>query len=199
MPAVSTETPLPGHAVADDSASREVTRLIDYIVLHHHRYAQRQLTSICREMIRLVAEQGDAQPSLVHLAASFASMAAELMAHMSREERVVFPRIAALASDDGHTDATPSRWRPLVAPLAAVADEHERAAAEMALVRRLAEDYTPPPKARARWRRCYDAIERLETDLHLHLELEDDMLFPLALWLDHAHRAARNPAGTHVN
>jgi regulator of cell morphogenesis and NO signaling len=192
MRTISTDAPLRDAVTPGDQTSCPVGRLIDHIVERHHRYAQSRLAAICRQLTRLVAEHGDGSPELVRLANGWAVLAAELLTHMSHEERFLFPWITRLASGDQPDDAPQLQrgdWQMVIAKV-----EHKRASGAMAVVRRLADDYHAPPMARAGWRACHAAIDELEADLCLHFHLEDEVLFPLARRLDRGRRRARKCA-----
>jgi regulator of cell morphogenesis and NO signaling len=122
------------------------------------------------------AEMPDVLPPL---AATVRAIAAELEAHMQQEEEVVFPAIERLerASSSQET-AAPGDFSALVA---AREDEHAAVGEQLRTLRRLSADFTPPEWACNTFRGLYHGLAELEHDLHEHIHLENNVLFPRAL------------------
>lgn len=150
-------------------------QLIDRIISRHHTYVRAQTPVIAAYLAKLLAKHGERHPELGRLAAIFADVSGELARHMTREEEVLFPAIARLASV---TAAPPDRQ--VAEPIALLEDEHEWAGRQMALMRTLANGYQVPPDGCATYKACYVALDDFENDLHQHVHLENSVLFPLA-------------------
>jgi regulator of cell morphogenesis and NO signaling len=93
----------------------------------------------------------------------------DLVPHMRKEEQVLFPWIRS-----GHGD---SAW----APIQVMESDHERVGEILATIRRLTGDYVVPEEACGSWRALWQGLEALEEDLHRHIHLENNVLFPRAL------------------
>ena len=172
-------------AVTDPAASEgdvsgwPAGRLIDRIVTRHHAYVRAQAPIISTYLARLLAKHGSRHPELRRLAAIFADVTSELARHMQHEEKVLFPAITWLAGR--HAGASARRIDThLEQPIVQMEDEHEWAGRQLALMRTLARGYQVPEDACATWKACYVALDDFEQDLHEHVHLENNVLFPLA-------------------
>ena len=154
-------------------------RLIDRIVTRHHGYVRAHLPLLRGYLDQLAAKHGERRPEMARLALIFADVGDELIRHMEKEERLLFPAIRRLAGELSPASAD-DLARQIEPSLAVMEDEHEWAAAQLALMRTLACDYTPPPEACPTWRACYAALDRFERDLYQHVHLENNVLFPMA-------------------
>jgi regulator of cell morphogenesis and NO signaling len=159
-------------------------RLIDRIVTRHHTYVRAQTPVIAAYLAKLLAKHGERHPELGRLAAIFADVSDEFARHMAREEQVLFPAIARLAG------AHAGGWKmggasgpldhQLEQPLRRMEDDHEWAGRQLALMRTLANGYEVPKGGCVTWKACYVALDDFENDLHQHVHLENNVLFPLA-------------------
>jgi regulator of cell morphogenesis and NO signaling len=154
--------------------------LADYIVNEHHTYVRESLP-VLRAFAQKVAKvHGHARPELLGIAERVEALADELTGHLASEENEVFPRIKALASADA----------PDVEALRALVDEmeheHDGAGTLMREIRALSDDFTPPEWACNTYRALFAKLEEFEGDLHRHVHLENNVLFPKALAADGA-------------
>jgi len=159
--------------------------LIAYIVANHHAYVREALPPLLRHTAKIAAVHGDRHPELVHIAKLFARVADEMVDHMAKEERMLFPFIAALE------DAAAQRAAPPAAPFGTVANpihvmeaEHQFVGDAMAEMRHLTAGFTPPEGACATYRVCFQELDAFEQDLHNHVHLENNLLFPKAADLE---------------
>jgi regulator of cell morphogenesis and NO signaling len=154
------------------------TFLADYIVNEHHTYV-RESVPVLRAFTQKVARvHGEARPELVAIAARFEEVAQELEAHMASEEHVVFPLVKALA------EGRPAEGTSLHALVGEMEAEHDHAGHLMREINRLSGGYTPPEGACNTYRATYAKLEEFEDDLHRHVHLENNVLFPKALALE---------------
>lgn len=151
--------------------------LIEHIVATYH-------DSLCEELPRLqgmaskVARvHGAKTPSFIRIAEIVEEFSAELVAHMRKEETVLFPVIRAI--EEGRADAA---W--IKAPVSVMEREHDHAGALLDDLRELTCGYTPPDGACATTRALYQGLEELERSMHVHVHLENNVLFPRALHLE---------------
>lgn len=162
-------------------AEWETDALIRHIVDGHHAYVRRALRSIGGMLEKLVQVHGARHPELSEVAAVFDEVRAEMIAHMGKEELVLFPYIDQLASavHEG-AELPPPPFGSIENPIRVMEAEHDSAGAGMALIRKLTRAYTPPEDGCSTYRACFQELEAFERDLHEHVHLENNILFPRA-------------------
>jgi regulator of cell morphogenesis and NO signaling len=165
----------------------ELDALADHIVERHHGYVREALPIALGHIVKVARVHGDRHPETRKIAALFERVAADLTSHMVKEERMLFPLIRLLA-DAGRSGepASPALPGALPAMIGAMESEHELAGGGMEEIRRLSGGYVPPEDACMTYRVCYDELRRFEEDLHLHVHLENNILFRKGLALDGA-------------
>lgn len=160
--------------------------LVDYIVNEHHTYV-RENVPVLRDFTRKVARvHGQAHPETVQIAERFEELAAELLRHTQEEEEALFPYIKALAAQKEGRDPEGAAFDTVQEPIHAMEDDHDHAGALMAEIHTLSGDFTPPEDACSTYRAAYAKLEGFETDLHQHVHLENNILFPKAAALETA-------------
>jgi regulator of cell morphogenesis and NO signaling len=162
-------------------AEWEADDLARYIVNEHHGYCRTVLPVIAAHTRKLAATHGPANPELVEIAEIFARVKAEMDTHMVKEEQILFPYISQLASSHrlGLRPA-PAPFGDVSTPIAMMEDDHAQAGAAMARIRELARDYAVPEHGCTTWRVTLQELEAFEQDLHTHVHLENNVLFPKA-------------------
>ncbi|MDE3153806.1 MAG: iron-sulfur cluster repair di-iron protein [Acidobacteriota bacterium] len=159
--------------------------LVDYIVENHHAWV-RQASPVLLQHTRKIAQvHGRNHPELVEIAAQFETLAEDLELHMMKEEQVLFPYLKELgeARRGGRPQAG---FMSAGGPIAMMMREHEQAGGEMATIRALSHDFTVPEDACGTFRACFQELRDFERDLHQHVHLENNVLFPRALEEEHA-------------
>jgi regulator of cell morphogenesis and NO signaling len=146
--------------------------LIDYIVNEHHTFVRENLPVIGAFTAKVARVHGPHTPELVEIARLFAELTREMEAHMANEEEIVFPRIKAGSGED------------LAALIEQMEGEHEGAGELMHRLRRLTNDFQPPEGACNTYRASFAKLEEFEADLHTHVHLENNILFPKAIALE---------------
>ena len=125
----------------------------------------------------MLLAHGSAPPEVVpELVRIFRAFRPELEEHMAKEEAVLFPAIEALDSPAGN-----GRRPAIAAEVAALEGEHDGAGAALTRLRELTGAFTPPAGACNTFRALYDGLARLESEMHLHVHLENSILFPRAV------------------
>ncbi len=171
----------PGQADKDWYAE-PLASLVNHIVRTHHAYLNQALPRL-RKLVATVlkAHQARHGAMLQELQRSFAALDEELSSHLMKEERMLFPYI--VASDE----AARKRMAPPLSPFGSVGNpirqmehEHDSAGGVLAKFRQATGDYTLPPDACPTFATLYEELQRLETDLHQHIHLENNILFPRA-------------------
>jgi regulator of cell morphogenesis and NO signaling len=160
-----------------DGASALMVELIAHIVAAHHGYLRRELPRLEALADRVVAAHGARHPELHELREVLASLKEELMLHMIKEEKVLFPIITRL---EAATEMPQFHSSSIVVPIQVMQHEHDEAGAALARLRALTEGYTPPEDACPTFRAMLEGLAELEADLHLHIHEENNILFPRA-------------------
>ena len=155
--------------------------LIGYIVGNHHAYVRRALPSLTAHTQKIAAVHGDRHPELREVALLAQGIAAEMNVHMAKEERVLFPYIAAVADAVQHgMPAPPAPFGPIDNPIRMMEEDHAAAGAAIARIRELTGNYRVPDDGCTTYRVCLQELEAFEQDLHAHVHLENNILFPKA-------------------
>ena len=115
----------------------------------------------------------------------FDALNAELSSHLMKEEQVLFPYIVALELHfrDG-TAKPPAPFGSARNPIRQMEREHESAGQALAKLREVTDNYTLPPDACPTFKAMYEELQRMEADLHQHIHLENNILFPRAIELE---------------
>ncbi|RYY66241.1 MAG: iron-sulfur cluster repair di-iron protein, partial [Chitinophagaceae bacterium] len=159
--------------------------LADYIYNKHHRYYYDEAPVIGDLLEKVAGHHGHAFPELLDLRAAWTILSNELQTHFAKEEKVVFPFIKALvqARDSGDHEAL-RRQFSLREPLQMMEADHEAAGELLAGMRSCTFGYQRPEGACNSVDLLYTKLEALEADLHRHIHLENNILFPKALQLE---------------
>jgi regulator of cell morphogenesis and NO signaling len=155
-----------------DPRSWELSALAEHIVREHHGYVRDTLPVLRQFTTKVAHVHGARHDELLEVRALVGELALELERHMEEEETVLFPQVAALTS--------PSDTADLPDTLRSLEDDHELAGAHMARIRELTGGFRPPTDACATYRATYAKLEEFEADLHRHVHLENNILFPRA-------------------
>lgn len=159
--------------------------LIDHIVAVHHGYVGRMLPTIFAHTQKVASVHGGRHPEVIEIAARFATVATELQSHMMKEENILFPYIKALVAAEANGDAAPSPpFGSARNPIRMMEQEHQSAGNELYEIRSLSASYTPPEDACTTYRVTYQELQEFESDLHRHVHLENNILFPKAIALE---------------
>lgn len=169
----------------DDAREWGLDFLVDYIVNVHHAYVRQQLPALIQFSEKVARVHGDGNPELRKVAEHVRNLAAEMLVHLEGEETMLFPYVKQLvnAQLQGIRPATPS-FTSAEIPIMDMEDEHETAGALMHSIRELTSDFTPPDHACNTYRALFATLEEFEEDLHRHVHLENNILFPRALALE---------------
>ncbi|HXE31338.1 MAG TPA: iron-sulfur cluster repair di-iron protein [Terriglobales bacterium] len=171
---------------------RPLLDLVQHIVTRHHQYVREETPRIHRWLDKVVSAHGSRHPEVAEIRQGFESMAADLAQHMAKEELILFPAIARLDGPAAVGARPPAGGCGDVAhPVERMMQEHAHSGNDLAELRRLSGGYAPPPDACATFRALYQALADFERDLHQHIHLENNLLFPRALELERQHAGSR--------
>ncbi|MCC7246924.1 MAG: iron-sulfur cluster repair di-iron protein [Saprospiraceae bacterium] len=163
----------------------EADELAEYIVAKHHQYVENALPILQELTAKVARVHGDRHPELLQIRLVFSKLAEELTAHLQKEERILFPYVAHLAGAQRlQQRPTPPMFGTVGNPVQMMEHEHDDAGQDMAEIRRLSNEYTPPADACTSYRVLYAKLEEFERDLHQHVHLENNILFPAAMALE---------------
>jgi regulator of cell morphogenesis and NO signaling len=161
--------------------SWELDALANHIVATHHAFVRESLPALIQHSEKVARVHGDRHPEMVDVARHVTTLAHEMTQHMMKEELVLFPYIDALAEAARGEGSTPQAPFGTVSnPIQMMVEEHESAGDETGEIRRLTSNYTPPEDACTTYRVLFQELEAFEKDLHRHVHLENNILFPKA-------------------
>ncbi|HJZ74317.1 MAG TPA: iron-sulfur cluster repair di-iron protein [Vicinamibacterales bacterium] len=177
---------LPAESAGDsDVGAWPLHDLIDHIVSTHHTYVRAALPLIRQYLAKLVEVHGARHPELADVASAFDAIADEMAHHMLKEEHVLFPYVRQLEAPAGTRGRRLSPFGTVENPIRMMEREHQDAADGVQAIRVLTHGYIAPEDGCTTYRVCMDELARFERDLHRHVHLENNVLFPRAIALEH--------------
>jgi|SRR6185437_1443887 len=162
-----------------------LSTMASHIVATHHAYVKQEIPRLEELLAKVVAVHGRNHPELAEAQQVFAGLAAELTTHMMKEEMVLFPYVTKLEQALQAGQRAPrAPFGPVSNPVQMMELEHESAGNALKQLRSLTGDYTPPADACFSYRTLFTALQEFETDMHRHVHLENNILFPRAIELE---------------
>jgi regulator of cell morphogenesis and NO signaling len=159
--------------------------LIEHVVATHHVYVKQELPRLAMLAQKVVNRHGDTQAHLPALQIAVGKLDAELTPHLQKEELILFPYIAKTEAAIDSGSAFPDACFGTVAnPIAMMTSEHEAAGAVLAEIQELSSNFTPPVGACPTYLAYYQGLKEFQTDLHQHIHLENNILFPRAVAME---------------
>ena len=156
-----------------------------HIATTHHAYIRAELPRLETLAQKVVSRHGETRPELEQIQQLIQSLGPDLLQHLAKEEMVLFPYIANLERNLASCGPRPLGCFGAVRnPIRMMIAEHDAAGDDMARLRLLSDGFTPPEWACPTYRGFYQALAEFEKDLHQHVHLENDILFPRAIELD---------------
>jgi regulator of cell morphogenesis and NO signaling len=155
-------------------------QLVSYVLIHHHFYVKQSMPTIISHLEKVATKHGDRFPYMVEVFRLFDEIREEMALHMQKEELVLFPRInevEALFNADQKTNIGEGF---ISIPVNIMEAEHDHAGTIMYTIRQLTNNYTPPTDACTTFKLSLAELKEFEEDLHRHVHLENNLLFPLA-------------------
>jgi regulator of cell morphogenesis and NO signaling len=150
--------------------------LCDYIVNTHHKYVLKSLPELVNYTLKIASVHGERHPELSAVAELFSQISNELLQHMKKEEMVLFPAIKKVIST-GSRDAK----SVIIKEIARLSGEHEFAGGAMDKINVITHNYRVPDDGCNTYHVTYKLLQHFEDDLHTHVHLENNILFPKAL------------------
>lgn len=168
-----------------DYQSWPLDLLADYIEKKHHRYVVEKSAEIKPYLDKICRVHGERHPELFEINEHFNATADELAMHMEKEETILFPFIRKmLNAKRGHAKVEVPHFGTVQNPIQVMMDEHTTEGDRYRKIEALSNNYTPPQDACNTYRVTFALLQEFEQDLHLHIHLENNILFPKAIEME---------------
>ncbi|MBZ5719186.1 MAG: iron-sulfur cluster repair di-iron protein [Acidobacteriia bacterium] len=178
QPAVSAERDWQAAPLAD---------LVEHIVSTHHKYVREETARLHPLLAKVCKVHGQNHPELHAINDTFDGLAQELTMHMMKEEVVLFPHIVRMEEAALQKEPVlPSAFGTVQHPVHMMMQEHDSAGDALRKLREVSNGYQAPPDGCFSYRTLYQALEAFEADLHQHIHLENNILFPRAVDMESA-------------
>jgi regulator of cell morphogenesis and NO signaling len=168
-----------------DFQNVSLPELITHILDTHHVFTKSEMDRLQALADKVLAAHGCNHPELVHLDELLTSLCADLKPHMFKEEQVLFPYILGMVDAANKKLSAPfAPFGTVNNPIRMMMREHDNAGHILRELRTLTSDYKVPADACMSYQTLYQALENFEKDLHQHIHLENNILFPKAIELE---------------
>lgn len=168
----------PGDDAADFSRM-SLTELVEYIVRVHHSFVRTNMPQTLQYVSRVATKHGDLFPFMKEVYSLFTELAEEMNKHMAKEEKMLFPKIKLLELNASEN----TNENYLRQPIGVLKHEHDHAGTIMQKISALTGNFTAPAPACTTFGLALNSLKAFEIDLHQHVHLENNILFPKALRL----------------
>lgn len=158
--------------------------LIDYIVNTHHAYVKKSLPDIKTYAMKVAKVHGEWHPELMTILQLVTEIDEELSHHLLKEENVLFPYIKSLLDAKMGKPLQQAHFGDIRNPIAMMETEHDMAGRLLEEIRELSNQYAIPEDACASYSLLFKMLQEFESDLHVHVHLENNILFPKAIALE---------------
>ena len=167
--------------------SAPVAELTKHIRERHHQYVRDSIPRLRALLAKILEKHGSSHQELGEIERLFGDVAREMLMHMQKEEQILFPFIDSLerAAREGST-VEPPLFQSVRNPIHSMMKDHDSAGELMRQIRTLSGGYKAPADACTSYQAAYQGLEDFEKDLHLHVHLENNILFPRAVQLESA-------------
>ena len=162
--------------------------VIAHINSTHHKYTREEIARLRPLFDKVCSVHGKNHPELQQVRSSFQEVAQELIPHMMKEEMMLFPYIVRMEEAVTQKEPVlPPPFGTVQNPVAMMMQEHDSAGDALRAMRQASAGYTPPGDACISYQTLYKALAAFETDLHQHIHLESNILFPRAIEMEQKH------------
>jgi regulator of cell morphogenesis and NO signaling len=170
-----------------DWQKEPLVELISYIQNTHHKYTREELARVTPLLNRVCSVHGKNHPELLQIRSSFQTLSAELTMHLMKEENVLFPYVVRMEESIIQREpVVPSPFGSVRNPVSMMEHEHDSAGNALRAMREASSGYTVPPDGCVSYHTLYQALSELESDLHQHIHLENNILFPRAIAMEYS-------------
>ena len=159
--------------------------LADYVEKTHHRYVEEKSAMLIPYLNKLCKVHGERHPELFEINELFIGSAQDLAAHMKKEELILFPFIKQMVEAKKKGEPLPApRFGTVENPVAMMKHEHEAEGERFVKIAELTNNYEFPDDACGTYQVTYRMLEDFQNDLHKHIHLENNILFPKAIAME---------------
>jgi len=168
-----------------DYKSWPINLLADHIEKKHHRFVEEKILEIKPYLDKICQVHGARHPELFQIKEQFGAAAGELAAHMKKEEFILFPFVRKMmkAKTEGLKVSAP-HFGTMQNPVERMMDEHSVEGERFSNIETLSNNYTPPEDGCNTYKVTFALLKEFEQDLHLHIHLENNILFPKAIAME---------------
>ncbi len=176
--------------VSPDEANWASAPLVDltrHIRERHHRYVREAIARVQPLLDKVEAKHGKSHTEIADIRRLFTEVGREMIMHMQKEEQILFPYIDALEkATSAHSSVEPPFFQTVRNPIHAMMKEHDAAGELVKQIRKASSEYTAPVDACTSYKALYQDLRQFEADLHQHVHLENNILFPRAVEMETA-------------
>ena len=166
-------------------AGAPLADLTKHIVQKHHGYVRGAVPRISALLAKVKAKHGENHSELAAIEKEFLGLGQEMYAHMQKEEQILFPYIEKLErARQGQQPLEPPFFQTVRHPVHRMMEEHDSAGRALQAIRSLSTGYQTPAGACESYRQVYRSLEEFEANMHTHVHLENNILFPRAVELE---------------
>lgn len=158
--------------------------LADYIEKKHHRYVEKKIQEITPFLDKVVRVHSDRHPELLEVQQLFNVSAGELAQHMKKEELMLFPFIRKMVAASASGARVEAPFGTVQNPIRMMMHDHDGEGERFRKIQELTNGYTPPSDACNTYKVTYALLKEFEEDLHLHIHLENNILFPKSIEME---------------
>ena len=162
--------------------------LVAHIKSTHHKFVREETARLGPLFEKVCSVHGKNHPELLEMQDTFDALAQELAMHMMKEEMILFPYIVRMEEALIQNEPIlPPPFGTVKNPVAMMVHEHDSAGEALRTLRQASGGYAPPPDACVSYQTLYRALADFEADLHQHIHLENNILFPRAIEMEKEH------------
>ncbi|WP_430613524.1 iron-sulfur cluster repair di-iron protein [Flavobacterium sp. JP2137] len=159
--------------------------LTDYVEKTHHRYIEEKTPVLLQFLNKLSRVHGQNHPELLEVEQLFKESAQELAVHLKKEELILFPFVRKMVGAQiGNEKIQAAHFGSVENPVAMMMEDHDHEGERFRKIAGITNNYTPPSDACNTYKITYAMLEEFERDLHKHIHLENNILFPQSIELE---------------
>lgn len=177
------EITAPAETISNDYQGWPIDLLADYIEKTHHRYVVSKTPVIQQYLTKVCQVHGKSHPELLEILELFNQSAQALAVHMKKEELVLFPYVRKMVVARENEILVP-HFGTVENPIAMMKEEHDAEGERFRRISELSNGYMPPLDACNTYRVTFSLLKEFEQDLHMHIHLENNILFPRAIRME---------------
>lgn len=159
--------------------------LSDYVYNNHHTYIEKKVPEIKQYLAKITSVHGKHYPELFQIKELFNAGVDALIAHMKKEELILFPYFKKLdRALKTESKAQSPQFGTVLNPISVMHEEHDNEGVRFREISRLSNNYTPPEDACGSYKVTFALLKEFEADLHKHIHIENNILFKKAILLE---------------